>query len=102
MPTKKPAKKTAAKTAAAKKPLPTRLPPIPGDKPPPAQRALGESTASAPRGKFKMGGPFYCYLHAPGFGERAQTLGPLILNWPRGPELIDSMSARWAGVSLSP
>src|SRR5882757_10060509 len=75
MPTKKPAKKTAAKTAAAKKPLPTRLPPIPGDKLTPAQRALMESISSGPRGQFKMSGPFYCYLHAPGFGELAQKLG---------------------------
>jgi 4-carboxymuconolactone decarboxylase len=31
--------------------------------------------ASGPRGEFKMSGPFFCYLHAPGFGELAQKLG---------------------------
>src|SRR3954468_4818294 len=41
----------------------------------PAQRALISSIASGPRGEFKMSGPFYCYLHAPGFGELAQKLG---------------------------
>jgi 4-carboxymuconolactone decarboxylase len=34
-----------------------------------------ESISSGPRGQFKMSGPFYCYLHAPGFGELAQKLG---------------------------
>jgi 4-carboxymuconolactone decarboxylase len=41
----------------------------------PAQRTLMESISSGPRGQFKMSGPFYCYLHAPGFGELAQKLG---------------------------
>jgi 4-carboxymuconolactone decarboxylase len=41
----------------------------------PAQRALISSIAAGPRGQFKMSGPFYCYLHAPGFGELAQKLG---------------------------
>jgi 4-carboxymuconolactone decarboxylase len=41
----------------------------------PAQNALIASIASGPRGEFKMSGPFYCYLHAPGFGELAQKLG---------------------------
>ena len=31
--------------------------------------------ASGPRGTFKMSGPFFCYLHSPGFGELAQKLG---------------------------
>jgi 4-carboxymuconolactone decarboxylase len=54
---------------------PTRLPPIPPDDMTSAQRALMESISSGPRGQFKMSGPFYCYLHAPGFGELAQKLG---------------------------
>jgi 4-carboxymuconolactone decarboxylase len=76
MPAKKmPARKSPAKKAAAKTMPPTRLPPIPADKLTPAQRTLMESISSGPRGQFKMSGPFYCYLHAPGFGELAQKLG---------------------------
>ena len=41
----------------------------------PAQRDLMTSISSGPRGRFKMSGPFYCYLHAPAFGELAQKLG---------------------------
>ena len=41
----------------------------------PAQRTLMESIRTGPRGRFKMSGPFYCYLHAPAFGELAQKLG---------------------------
>ena len=41
----------------------------------PAQRDLMTSISSGPRGRFKMAGPFYCYLHAPAFGELAQKLG---------------------------
>lgn len=76
LPNKKtPSKKTSIKTASAKTMPPTRLPPIPEDKQTPTQRALVESISSGPRGKFKMSGPFYCYLHAPAFGELAQKLG---------------------------
>jgi 4-carboxymuconolactone decarboxylase len=57
------------------KTLPSRLPPIPEEKLTPAQRALVDSIRSGPRGQFKMSGPFYCYLHAPAFGELAQKLG---------------------------
>jgi 4-carboxymuconolactone decarboxylase len=59
----------------ARKLPPTRLPAIPEDKFTPAQRALVDSIRSGPRGQFKMSGPFYCYLHAPAFGELAQTFG---------------------------
>ena len=41
----------------------------------PEQRALMAAISSGPRGVFKMSGPFYCYLHAPAFGELAQKLG---------------------------
>jgi 4-carboxymuconolactone decarboxylase len=71
-----PAKKSPArKKKPAGKMQPTRLPPIQPDEMTPAQRALMESISSGPRGQFKMSGPFYCYLHAPGFGELAQKLG---------------------------
>jgi 4-carboxymuconolactone decarboxylase len=71
-----PARKTPArKKKPAGKMQATRLPPIPPDEMTPAQRALMESISSGPRGQFKMSGPFYCYLHAPGFGELAQKLG---------------------------
>ena len=59
----------------AKKNLPSRLPAIPEDRFTPAQRALIDSIRTGPRGQFKMGGPFFCYLHAPAFGELAQKLG---------------------------
>jgi 4-carboxymuconolactone decarboxylase len=75
MPAKNAAKKTPAKKAPARKMQPTRLPPIPEEKLSPAQRALMDSIRSGPRGQFKMSGPFYCYLHAPAFGELAQKLG---------------------------
>src|SRR5207248_7119799 len=52
-----------------------RLPAIAEDQLSPAQRALIDSIRSGPRGQFKMSGPFYCYLHAPAFGELAQELG---------------------------
>jgi 4-carboxymuconolactone decarboxylase len=54
---------------------PPRLPFVEEAERTPAQRALMDSIASGPRGQFKMSGPFYCYLHAPGFGELAQKLG---------------------------
>src|SRR5436305_8660906 len=60
---------------AAKKMPPSRLPAIPERELTPAQRALIDSIRSGPRGQFKMSGPFYCYLHAPAFGQLAQKLG---------------------------
>ncbi|MGH6768542.1 MAG: carboxymuconolactone decarboxylase family protein [Xanthobacteraceae bacterium] len=59
----------------AKKSPPPRLPAIPEGKLTPEQKALMSAIASGPRGQFKMSGPFFCYLHAPGFGELAQKLG---------------------------
>jgi 4-carboxymuconolactone decarboxylase len=59
----------------ARKQPPPRLPAIPADKLTPEQKALMESIRSGPRGEFKMSGPFFCYLHAPAFGELAQRLG---------------------------
>ncbi len=59
----------------ARKIPPSRLPAIPEDQFTPPQRALIDSIRSGPRGQFKMSGPFYCYLHAPAFGELAQKLG---------------------------
>jgi 4-carboxymuconolactone decarboxylase len=78
---KKPAKKAAKKPAnkSPRKPAvkmgPVRLPAIPEDNLTAEQRALMGAIASGPRGTFKMSGPFFCYLHAPGFGELAQKLG---------------------------
>ncbi len=60
---------------SAKKMPPPRLPAIPEDELTPEQRSLIDSIRSGPRGQFKMSGPFYCYLHAPAFGELAQKLG---------------------------
>src|SRR5262245_25471539 len=75
-----PAKKKPAKKAPQKKPAakmrPIRLPAIPEDQLTPEQRALMSAIASGPRGTFKMSGPFFCYLHAPAFGQLAQELGP--------------------------
>ena len=71
---KKPAKKMAKKKPAAKM-GPIRLPAIPEDQLTPEQRSLMGAIASGPRGTFKMGGPFFCYLHSPAFGELAQKLG---------------------------
>jgi 4-carboxymuconolactone decarboxylase len=59
----------------AQKIAPPRLPAIPSAKLTAEQKALMESIRSGPRGEFKMSGPFYCYLHAPAFGELAQRLG---------------------------
>jgi 4-carboxymuconolactone decarboxylase len=74
-----PAKKKSAKKMSKKKPAvkigPVRLPAIPEDNLTAEQRALMGAIASGPRGTFKMSGPFFCYLHAPGFGELAQKLG---------------------------
>jgi len=76
----KPASKKSAKTKTSRKKAPNvmapcRLPLIADEAMTPAQRALMQSISSGPRGRFKMSGPFYCYLHAPGFGELAQKLG---------------------------
>ena len=71
---KKPAKKTSKKNGAATM-GPIRLPAIPEDRLTPEQRSLMSAIASGPRGTFKMGGPFFCYLHSPAFGELAQKLG---------------------------
>jgi 4-carboxymuconolactone decarboxylase len=73
-----PAKKKPAKKMAKKKPAtmgPVRLPAIAEDRLTAEQRSLMSAIASGPRGTFKMGGPFFCYLHAPAFGELAQKLG---------------------------
>jgi 4-carboxymuconolactone decarboxylase len=79
MPAKKmPAKKKPVGKKAKKKPVvmgPVRLPALSEDQLAPEQRALMGAIASGPRGTFKMSGPFFCYLHAPGFGELAQKLG---------------------------
>ena len=71
---KKPAQKKSKKQPAAKM-GPVRLPAIPEDQLTPEQRSLMSAIASGPRGTFKMGGPFFCYLHSPAFGELAQKLG---------------------------
>src|SRR5205807_5764916 len=60
---------------ATRKTRAIRLPAIAEDRLTPAQLALVDSIRSGPRGQFKMSGPFYCYLHAPAFGELAQKLG---------------------------
>lgn len=68
-----PAKKATRKAAAKMGPM--RLPAIEEDKLTSEQRSLVSAIASGPRGTFKMSGPFFCYLHAPAFGELAQKLG---------------------------
>jgi len=74
-----PAKKKPAKKMPKKKPAaamgPVRLPAIAEDRLTAEQRSLMSAIASGPRGTFKMSGPFFCYLHAPAFGELAQKLG---------------------------
>jgi 4-carboxymuconolactone decarboxylase len=75
---KKSAKKTSNKKTSKKSPAqmgPTRLPAIAEEQLTAEQRSLMGAIASGPRGTFKMSGPFFCYLHAPGFGELAQKLG---------------------------
>jgi 4-carboxymuconolactone decarboxylase len=59
----------------AKTPPSPRLPAIPEETLTPEQQALIASISSGPRGVFKMSGPFFCYLHAPKFGQLAQNLG---------------------------
>src|SRR5436190_22068385 len=71
----KPAKSRTSRRKSSMTMASCRLPPIAEEVMTPAQRALMESISSGPRGRFKMAGPFYCYLHAPAFGELAQKLG---------------------------
>jgi len=52
-----------------------RLPAIPDDKLTPRQRELRGSIMSGPRGKLTMDGPFGAFLHAPDYGDLAQSLG---------------------------
>src|SRR5215212_6040111 len=59
----------------AKKTPSPRLPTISEEALSPEQHKLIDSIRSGPRGEFKMSGPFFCYLHAPTFGEFAQNLG---------------------------
>jgi 4-carboxymuconolactone decarboxylase len=68
-------KARARGTKLARQAPPPRLPAIPDEALTPVQHALIDSIRSGPRGQFKMGGPFYCYLHAPALGEVAQKLG---------------------------
>jgi 4-carboxymuconolactone decarboxylase len=78
MPAKKKSAKKSNKKAPKKSPAkmgPIRLPAIAEDHLTAEQRSLMGAIASGPRGTFKMGGPFFCYLHAPPFGELAQKLG---------------------------
>jgi 4-carboxymuconolactone decarboxylase len=75
---KKSARKTSNKKTSKKSPAkmgPTRLPAIAEEQLTEEQRSLMGTIASGPRGTFKMSGPFFCYLHAPAFGELAQKLG---------------------------
>lgn len=65
----------SAKAMGSRRPGPIRLPAIAEDRLTPDQRALMAAIAAGPRGQFKMSGPFFCYLHAPAFGELAQKLG---------------------------
>jgi 4-carboxymuconolactone decarboxylase len=67
------AKPVRAKPVRAMAPI--RLPLIPQERFTPEQQSLVAAISSGPRGQFKMSGPFFCYLHAPGFGELAQKLG---------------------------
>jgi 4-carboxymuconolactone decarboxylase len=71
---KAPAKKTPAKKPA-KRPGP-RLPVLDEDKLTAEQRALLDSIRSGPRGaSVPIRGPFAVFLHAPAYGQLAQTLG---------------------------
>jgi 4-carboxymuconolactone decarboxylase len=58
----------------AKKPKP-RLHTLSDEQMSPQQRELRDAILSGPRGKFKFGGPFAVWLHAPEFGQKAQQLG---------------------------
>lgn len=57
-----------------KRPAP-RLPTIADEDLTPEQRALCDAIRTGPRGRLVMGGPFACFLHAPGYGQMAQQLG---------------------------
>jgi len=62
-------------TAKQKRPTP-RLPLLDEDKLTAEQRALLDSIRSGPRGaSIQIRGPFAVYLHAPAYGQLAQTLG---------------------------
>src|SRR5262245_47883060 len=74
-PKTKPSMSKPVKSKPARAMAPIRLPLIPEERFTPEQQALVAAISAGPRGKFKMSGPFYCYLHAPGFGEHAQKLG---------------------------
>src|SRR5215813_11290252 len=67
--------KPKARTKPVRAMAPIRLPLIPEERFTPEQQALVAAISAGPRGRFKMSGPFYCYLHAPAFGELAQKLG---------------------------
>ena len=74
---KTPARKAPAKkpTAKQKRPAP-RLPVLDEDKLTAEQRALLNSIRSGPRGaSIQIRGPFAVFLHAPAYGQLAQTLG---------------------------
>ena len=73
--TSKSSKPKPARAKPVRAMAPIRLPPIPQERFTPEQQALVAAISSGPRGQFKMSGPFFCYLHAPGFGELAQKLG---------------------------
>jgi 4-carboxymuconolactone decarboxylase len=74
---KMPAKKASRKTAAARQKHPTpRLPVLAEEHLTAEQRALLDSIRSGPRGaSIQIRGPFAVFLHAPEFGQLAQTLG---------------------------
>ena len=71
----KPARAKPARAKPARAMAPIRLPQIPQERFTPEQQALVAAISSGPRGQFKISGPFFCYLHAPGYGELAQKLG---------------------------
>jgi 4-carboxymuconolactone decarboxylase len=81
MPAKKPAKKVSAKKISGKKMPAKKMPPprvavLAEDELTCAQRALLDSIRSGPRGgSTTIRGPFAVFLHAPAFGELAQSLG---------------------------
>ncbi len=74
---KKSAKKTAARKSPARQKVPSpRLPVLAEAELTPEQRGLLDSIRSGPRGAgVQIGGPFAVFLHAPVYGQLAQTLG---------------------------
>jgi 4-carboxymuconolactone decarboxylase len=74
---KTPAKKASAKkTPARQKPPAPRMPVLAESALTPEQRALLDSIRSGPRGaSIQIRGPFAVFLHAPVYGQLAQTLG---------------------------